>query len=64
MNTLAVQDYWHHWQDVSVGFALGLGFAYLFYRQAFPPLTDARAGQPLLTRLEGEQPMLLLLPTY
>lgn len=49
-----LQDYWHHWQDVTVGFFLGLTVAYLFYRQYFPGLTDPKAGQPFITRLDGE----------
>ena len=51
---LRLQDYWHHWQDVTVGFFLGLTVAYLFYRQYFPGLTDAKAGHPYITRLDGE----------
>ena len=51
---LGLQDYWHHWQDVTVGFFLGLTVAYLFYRQYFPGLTDAKAGHPYITRLDGE----------
>jgi len=41
------QDYWHHWEDVTVGFGLGLAAAYAFVRQHFPPLTSARAGEHL-----------------
>ena len=51
-----LQDYWHHWQDVTVGFFLGLTVAYLFYRQYFPGLTDPKAGEPLITRLDGRAP--------
>ena len=49
----AVQDYWHHWEDVTVGFFLGLTVAYMFYRQAFTGLTDPKAGQLLQPQLEG-----------
>ena len=38
---------------MTVGFLLGLGIAYLFYRQTFQPLTDSKAGQPFLLSLEG-----------
>ncbi len=44
---LTGQDYWHHWEDVTVGFGLGLAAAYAFVRQHFPPLTSARAGEHL-----------------
>eukprot|EP00884_Botryococcus_braunii_P005502 jgi/Botrbrau1/14953/Bobra.0018s0056.1 len=43
-----LQDYWHHWEDVVVGFFLGLGLAYAFYRQHFPPLTSPRSGSLIL----------------
>ena len=50
---LHIQDYWHHWEDVTVGFFLGLSAAYAFYRQHFPPLSSRRAGEPLVVGLEG-----------
>ena len=39
------QDYWHHWEDVTVGFLLGITIAYIFYRQQFPALTSVHAGE-------------------
>ena len=53
MSFCHTQDYWHHWEDVAVGFFLGLSAAYAFYRQHFPPLSSRRAGEPLVAGLEG-----------
>ena len=48
-----MQDYWHHWEDVAVGFLLGLSAAYAFYRQHFPPLSSRHAGEPLAVGPDG-----------
>ena len=40
-----VQDYWHHWEDVTVGFLLGVLCAFVSYRQHYPSIASQRAGE-------------------
>lgn len=47
------QDYWHHWEDVAVGFLLGLVTAYGYYRIHYNGLTGPQAGEPVLPNLPG-----------
>ena len=58
----ALQDFWHHWEDVAAGFALGVTFAYLSYRQHFPPLMSSRSGEAHVAAADapGLRPLLLL----
>ncbi len=41
----ALQDYWHHWEDVTVGFFLGVLCAFVSYRQHYPGIASHRAGE-------------------
>lgn len=49
-----MQDNWHHWEDVSVGFLLGLGIAYAFYRQHYHGIASTRAGEAFLPILDPQ----------
>ncbi|KAJ4467533.1 phosphatidic acid phosphatase type 2/haloperoxidase, partial [Lentinula aciculospora] len=41
-----VADRRHHWNDVAIGFFLGLLLSYMAYRQFYPPLGDPECNMP------------------
>ncbi|KAJ7429014.1 phosphatidic acid phosphatase type 2/haloperoxidase [Mycena latifolia] len=49
-----VVDHRHHWEDVTLGFFLGLLSTYIFYRQFYPPLHDPHCHLPYPPRFASE----------
>ena len=47
-----VDNYWHHWQDVTVGGLLGLFVSYIVYRQFYPSLWAQDCATPITDKLE------------
>ena len=53
-----------HWQDVSVGSALGLLAAFFCYRQYYPALSAPDSHIPFAPRTSRPPPGAPLLPTH
>ncbi|KAF9436146.1 hypothetical protein BGZ76_004714 [Entomortierella beljakovae] len=60
--TSRVDDYRHHWQDVTVGAFIGIIFAVFSYRQYYPSLAAPKSGRPFSPRTFGEHLAATLLP--
>ncbi|KAJ7104092.1 phosphatidic acid phosphatase type 2/haloperoxidase [Mycena belliarum] len=50
-----VTDHRHHWEDVTVGFFLGILSSYVFYRQFYPSLEDPHCDLPFPPRLASQE---------
>ncbi|KAG0310043.1 hypothetical protein BGZ99_000709 [Dissophora globulifera] len=59
-----VDDYRHHWQDVSVGAFIGIIFAVFSYRQYYPSLASAKCQHPFSPRVTDELLPTVLLPHH
>ncbi|KAF9092078.1 hypothetical protein BGX27_001897 [Mortierella sp. AM989] len=60
--TSRVDDYRHHWHDVTVGAIIGMVFAVFSYRQYYPSLAAPKSGTPFSPRAFGESLTSTLLP--
>ncbi|KAJ7126940.1 phosphatidic acid phosphatase type 2/haloperoxidase [Mycena epipterygia] len=49
-----VTDHRHHWEDVTLGFFLGILVAYTIYRQFYPALEDPHSDLPYAPRFASE----------
>ncbi|KAF9999699.1 hypothetical protein BGZ79_006684 [Entomortierella chlamydospora] len=49
-----VDNYRHHWQDVTVGAFIGITFAVFSYRQYYPSLAGAKCDSPFSARIMDE----------
>ena len=43
----------HHWQDITVGSLVGIGFSFFAYRQYYPPLSAPDSHIPFEPRYLG-----------
>ena len=54
-----VDDYRHHWQDVTVGGLLGVAVTTLAYHYYYPPLHSPKCGIPYKGRYDAIEPVRL-----
>ena len=59
-----LQDYWHHWEDVTVGFLLGVLCAFVSYRQHYPGIASQRAGEAFVISKGTYHALLLALCSF
>lgn len=53
--TSRVDDYRHHWQDVTVGAFIGATFAIFSYRQYYPSLASSKSDCPFAPRIGKDE---------
>lgn len=59
----STMDNRHHWQDVTVGSLVGIGFSFFAYRQYYPPLSAPDAHVPFEPRYLGGAVLRPAVPT-